>query len=317
MYVRSVYMARDKRKEGAAEPVKALSGLYPARSLVDEREAHSVDLPASAASYFVGAGSRSGVLSPVDPFACGNATLSGEEARLARELPLERVARYASLESMARDPTIDSALKMHIGHALSVKSDSWEAVAIDPVEPGGDKIVDELKAVLQQLINEQIGKWGYNAALYGTAFVRVYGEQGKGILNVRSDYYTHPRFIKKYEKAGQLVGFTTSHQGASPEARSRQIMLLPPWSFVEFQIPTWQNMELCEPTAYGAIPVDLSIDGYDKESIVESNSYGESLIATAYQPWLDLLNAVDSMNMSRKNAALGTADRGEHGASGS
>ena len=50
-------------------------------------------------------------------------------------------------------------------------------------------------------------------------------------------------------------------------------------------------MELCEPTAYGAIPVDLSIDGYDKESIVESNSYGESLIATAYQPWLDLLNA--------------------------
>ena len=50
-------MARDKRKEGAAEPVKALSGLYPARSLVDEREAHSVDLPASAASYFVWAGS--------------------------------------------------------------------------------------------------------------------------------------------------------------------------------------------------------------------------------------------------------------------
>ena len=38
-------MARDKSKEGAAEPVKALSGLYPARSLVDEREAHSVDFP--------------------------------------------------------------------------------------------------------------------------------------------------------------------------------------------------------------------------------------------------------------------------------
>ena len=102
MYVRSVYMARDKRKESAAEPVKALSGLYPARSLVDEREAHSVDLPASAASYFVGAGSRSGVLSPVDPFACGNATLSGEEAWLARELPLERVARYASLTLRSR-----------------------------------------------------------------------------------------------------------------------------------------------------------------------------------------------------------------------
>lgn len=88
-------------------------------------------------------------------------------------------------------------------------------------------------------------------------------------------------------------------------------MLLPPWSFVEFQIPTWQNMELCEPTAYGAIPVDLSIDGYDKESIVESNSYGESLIATAYQP---VAGSFERRGLDEyepeKCRALGTADRG-------
>lgn len=138
---------------------------------------------------------------------------------------------------------------------------------------------------------------------YGTAFVRVYGTQGRGVLNVRSDYYTHPRFIKKYEKAGQLAGFTTSHQGASPESQSRNILLLPPWSFVEFQLPSWRNMELREPTGYGAVPVDLSVENYENESIVESNTYGDSLIATAYLPWLDLLDAIVSMNMSRKNAA--------------
>lgn len=299
-------MARDKRREGPSgesKPEKALGGLYPAHFLVDEREAHTVDLPVSAASYFTGFGSRSAGLSFVDPGPGGEPSISGEESPFARSLPYERVARYAALQTMADDPTIDSAIKMHIGHALSVKSDSGEAIVIEPVDPKGDDVADELRAVLQGLINEQLGEWGYNAALYGTAFVRVYGERGKGILNVRSDYYTHPRFIKKYEKAGQLAGFTASHQGTSPEARSRQIRLLPPWSFVEFQIPTWRNMELCEPTAYGAIPVDLSTDDYKNESIVESHSYGESLIATAYQPWLDLLDAVVSMNMSRKNAA--------------
>lgn len=199
-------MARDKRKEGAAEPVKALSGLYPARSLVDEREAHPSISPRPR-RLLRGGGSRSGVLVARRSFRLWQRDAIGRGGPgLPVSCPWNGLPDMHRLESMARDPTIDSALKMHIGHALSVKSDSWEAVAIDPVEPGGDKIVDELKAVLQQLFNEQIGKWGYNAALYGTAFVRGYGEQGKGILNVRSDYYTHPRFIKKYEKAGQLAG---------------------------------------------------------------------------------------------------------------
>lgn len=299
-------MARRQDKQnggGEGVSVKALEGLYPAKALVDEREAHAVELPASAAAYFSGGSLKSGVLTPNAPFAVGEASLSGEETQIFRQLPRERIARYAAFEAMAEDPTIDSAIKMHLGHALSVRSDTGEAITIDAVDPKGDAIASELKSVFQPIINEQVGEWAYNAAVYGTAFVRVYGTQGRGVLNVRSDYYTHPRFIKKYEKAGQLAGFTTSHQGASPESQSRNILLLPPWSFVEFQLPSWRNMELREPTGYGAVPVDLSVENYENESIVESNTYGDSLIATAYLPWLDLLDAIVSMNMSRKNAA--------------
>ncbi|MBQ7617715.1 MAG: hypothetical protein IJS50_02460, partial [Desulfovibrio sp.] len=51
------------------------------------------------------------------------------------------------------------------------------------------------------------------------------------------------------------------------------------------------------------IPVDLSVDDYAIEGLVESQEYGTSLIATAYGPWLDLLEAIMSLKMSRRNAA--------------
>lgn len=39
------------------------------------------------------------------------------------------------------------------------------------------------------------------------------------------------------------------------------------------------------------------------EGLVESQEYGTSLIATAYGPWMDLLDALCSLKMSRRNAA--------------
>lgn len=53
----------------------------------------------------------------------------------------------------------------------------------------------------------------------------------------------------------------------------------------------------------GGIPVDLSVDDPTLEGLIESQEYGTSLIATSYGPWLDLLDAICSMNMSRRNAA--------------
>ncbi len=78
---------------------------------------------------------------------------------------------------------------------------------------------------------------------------------------------------------------------------------MPPWSFVGFEIPHWKSVSTLEPTTVGLRPVDLSQDNYADEAMVESQEYGSSLIETGYQPWLDLLDAICSLNASRRNAA--------------
>lgn len=286
-----------RRGGGKGDSPASLTELYPAHPLVDPHEANMVDLPG-------GTSFGSGF---VQNFPHGGTNIAqmgvaGEEIRFSRRLPKDRMARYLAFEAMAEDPTIDSAIKIHMTQALSCNSDTGEAVTIEPVSDTPDPIARELKAALQELVNINVNEWAYNAAVYGAHFVRVYGASGKGLLNVRSDFYTHPRHVKKFEKAGQLAGFTSAYQGTAAHT-AREIRLLPPWAFVEFQIPTWSDVDNVEPVNYGSKPVDLSLEDFENESIIESQAYGASLLETAYQPWMDLCEGICSLNMSRKNAA--------------
>lgn len=292
-------MPRLKQKAPPADSRAAFDGLYPGFFAVNDREAGMVDLPGSAAAYFPVGVTGNGIATADQGSAQG--VFSSEEAHLVRQLPRERQARYLALEIMAEDPTIDCAIKMHMAHALSARSDTGQVVSIESVTDDKDPIVNDLRNTLQARINRELNEWAYNAAVYGAHYVRVYGGQQKGITNIRSDYYTHPRFIKKFEKAGQLAGFTTTYQGTTG-AHSR-IRLMPPWAFVGFEIPQWKNASNTEPVNIGVVPVDLSSDDYATEAMVESQEYGSSLIETAYQPWVDLLDAICSLNASRRNAA--------------
>ncbi len=292
-------MPRLKQKAPPADSRAAFDGLYPGFFAVNDREAGMVDLPGSAAAYFPVGVTGNGIATADQGSAQG--VFSSEEAHLVRQLPRERQARYLALEIMAEDPTIDCAIKMHMAHALSARSDTGQVVSIESVTDDKDPIVNDLRNTLQARINRELNEWAYNAAVYGAHYVRVYGEQQKGITNIRSDYYTHPRFIKKFEKAGQLAGFTTTYQGTA--GTHSRIRLMPPWAFVGFEIPQWKNASNTEPVNIGVVPVDLSSDDYAAEAMVESQEYGSSLIETAYQPWLDLLDAICSLNASRRNAA--------------
>lgn len=289
------------KKERQEQSGRAFQGLYPGYAAVEPREAGMVDLPGGAMAYFPAVESS-------DPKAAASAgganslgVYASEESKLVRRLPPERMARYAALEVMAEDPTIDSAIKLHMAHALSARSDTNQVISIESITDDKDPIVNDLRDTLQKRINFELHEWAYNAAVYGASYVRVYGEQGKGITNIRSDYYTHPRFVKKFEKAGQLAGFTTTYQGTSGVQNA--LRLMPPWSFVGFEIPHWKSVSNLEPTTVGIRPVDLSQDDYANEAMVESQEYGSSLIETGYQPWLDLLDAICSLNASRRNAA--------------
>lgn len=280
---------------------KSLASLYPAWGEVAPREAVMVGLPATGAAYFSGGNGSGYIDNGMNVF--GVSVSGSDEVPLKRVLPEERSARYAVLRVMAKDPTIDSAIKMHIANALSSKSDTVESVYIKSRIDGGKEssIVTELNDVLMPIISKDLNEWARKAAVYGSCFVRVYGEQGIGIKNVRCDFYTHPRFVQKFEKNGRLAGFTTTYQGANNF--NRQIQLLPPWTFVGFEIPEWYDMENLEPLNVTGVPVDLSIEDAGVEGLVESQEYGTSLIATAYGPWMDLLDAICSLNMSRRNAA--------------
>ena len=287
----------------AASPSKAgraLTAIYPGWGMVEERESLMVGLPASASAYFSG-GIRGGVDTNHDGGILGSAT-SSDAAQITHVLPEDRSARYAVLRLMAKDPTIDSAIKMHIANALSARTDSGESVFISPAEGAGqDKIVDDLRATLMPFIKKDLNEWARKAAVYGSCFAWVYGAQGIGIQNIRCDYYTHPRFIQKFEKGGRLAGYTTTYQGTNQA--NQRLRLMPPWSFVGFEIPEWWDCEDVEPINVGGIPVDLAMEDAAMEGLVESQEYGTSLIATAYGPWMDLLDAICSLKMSRRNAA--------------
>lgn len=295
---------RKQKEEGSVteqRSVTSLEQLSPGWVTVDPREAVMVGLPASASAYFPG-GVTNGVVSNQDTI-LGRST-SSDSKKISSTLPEERTARYAVLRLMAQDPTIDSAIKMHIANALSANSQTGESVFIeakDGVDKQEEEIVASIRATLTPFIKKDLNEWARKAAVYGSCFARVYGAHGVGISHLRCDYYTHPRFVQKFEKGGRLAGFTTTYQGTN--TAGKQLRLLAPWTFVGFEIPEWWDVESVEPINVGGIPVDLSVDDPTLEGLIESQEYGTSLIATSYGPWLDLLDAICSMNMSRRNAA--------------
>lgn len=278
---------------------KQLETLFPGWAGVDSREKVMVGLPTSGAAYFSGV---SGAYAPDEQWGQLGLVNAAEEVPFKRVLPEDRGARYAILRFMAQDPTIDSAIKMHISNALSTTSNTAQSVFIREREYGKtDKIVAELRAVLMPIIERNLSEWARKAAVYGACFARIYGRRGVGLENVRCDYYTHPARVQKFEKAGRLAGFTTTFQNTS--VHSHHLQLLPPWTFVGFEIPEWEDYEYQEPINVSGNPVDLAVDDPAFEGLVESQEYGTSLIATAYGPWMDLLDAVCSLKMSRRNAA--------------
>lgn len=223
----------------------------------------------------------------------------GEGEQQLYELPKERIPKYAIYDAMSSDPTIDSALKMHIAHALSARSDTGEILTIESTGDGDNPVVKDLRDNLLHIINRDCQQWAYSAALYGITFARVYGKEGVGITHLRHDYYTHPRHIRAYEKAGQLAGYASAHQQA---ANGGKIELMEPWDFVQFRIPIWK-IPTIEPMRVDQQPFDLSKDDIESETLTDSQNYGQSMIETAFVPWMDLQEAIISMNMSRKNAA--------------
>lgn len=224
---------------------------------------------------------------------------------LIRRMPIHRLEKYATLRAMGKDPTIDSALKMHISHALAARPDTGDIINIDAKDGSEDPIVEDLRDSFKTLLNGNLEKWAYGAALMGWQPLRVYGEPGVGVTQVRHDYYTLPDFTSRYERVGNLAGFASSWQQLTGHEKSKGLLrLMPPWSYVEIKMPNWQLDHFHrEPHRHNGDVFSIDNDEWADEGYIESQDYGTSLVETAFEPWVDLQEAILSLNMSRKNAA--------------
>jgi len=225
---------------------------------------------------------------------------------LIRRMPVYRLEKYATLRTMAKDPTIDSALKMHISQALAAKPDTGEIVTIESRDgKDDDAVVQDLRETFKSMLNNNLEKWAYGAALLGWQPLRVYGKEGVGVTQVRHDYYTLPDFTSRFERVGNLAGFASAWQQLTGQEKSKGMLrLMPPWSYVEIKMPNWGLDHFNrEPHRHNGDVFSIDNEDWENEGYIESQDYGTSLVETAYEPWVDLQEAILSLNMSRKNAA--------------
>lgn len=293
---------QDKQKEtGQTEKGQGLLGrLF--RTWKKEDPISASGLPEGATSY---TGSKHPFLpgqgNPGDDNPPTSSGLVTELAQLVHETPAFRQMSYDLLSFMANDATIDSALKMHLSHALSAKTDTGEIVFIESVSDAEDPIVNDLRDTFKDLINRDVSRWAYQAALFGVCYIRPYVKPGQGVVHIRHDYYTHPSRVKEFERAGLLVGYTCEHQ--RPHKTGGQLRLMEPWKLVSMKIPQYAVSDAAEPMRLNNEMFDIDDDDYMNESPVETQNYGTSLVIRAYAPWVDLHEGLIAVNAARRNSS--------------
>ena len=220
-------------------------------------------------------------------------------------LPDERFLRYPLLDEMADNPTLSSALNIHLTHALSYDKRTNRIMDFEPVTTGdqaslseSQKICDELNGDLMRMVNENVAIWAHTMSVYGVSYVRPYAEPGLGITGFECDYYTLPHFVREYHLGGELAGFTgdylKSHLGAK--------VLAEPWDLIPMRVPFWRPKHTLIPTYNGTETFNLLSDPMARAPS-ETQNYGTSLLESAYEPYINLKEAIRALKSTRLNSS--------------
>ena len=215
-------------------------------------------------------------------------------------LPKERAERYSCFAKMSTDPLIDEAINMHVTFALAPDKQTGHIFELTSTSPEFDELVSELKRGLLPLINKDLVGWAYIMCVYGVSYVRPYAKEGLGITHFESNYYTLPHFVREYVRSGLPAGFT--NQYLREKDRRAAVTLAPPWSLVSLKIPYYAPNPEVEPLNYSGQQYSLMDDLLDR-SIVENQDYGHSFLERSFEPYRDLIDAIDSLRGSRRNAS--------------
>lgn len=213
--------------------------------------------------------------------------------------PKDRATKYALIQEILQDPTANEGLDIHVSYALAPDSRKNICFEFEATAPEHDKLVAELNARLTPKISKNLAAWVKVTAAFGINFVRPYCKEGVGITHFQCDYYTMPNFVRKYEKAGLLAGYTSQHL---KDQKKGNITLAPPWALLEIKIPFFEPNMNIEPNKYDGNLYSL-YDDVLAQTAVETQDYGTSFLEYSFEPFFDFKEALESLRASRRNAS--------------
>lgn len=285
---------KPKKKAGVVDRIVSLiSAQFPAHDL-DENLSSNVALEDNP----IGGGIGYSALNDLNEHGIDD-PLSDRDTLKERVMPVDRSLKYAKFHEMSQDPSLSEGLDMHLSHALSQDRRTGRSFEFVSTAPEHDKLIAEMNARLTPKINKGLVEWSKVMCIFGTNFVRPYCTAGKGIEHFQSDYWTMPNFVRKYEKAGLLAGYTSQHMRKDKGAA---VYLAPPWTLLELKIPFYQPNMNQAPNSYDGTLYSLLDDVYHRTPL-ESQDYGTSLLEYCYEPFMDFKEALDSLRASRRNAS--------------
>lgn len=230
----------------------------------------------------------------------GTSVIGEQDWMGEKKLPTDRFAKYALLEDMITDPVLSAALDMHISHALSVDSLTGNILTIEAKTDDAKEIAASLMAELGPMLNTGLPSWAKLMAAFGVHYIRPYCEQGKGIIDIESSWYTMAHQIREYVRGGRLAGFTGEY--LKTPARPGEVQLVEPWQLVGLKVPYWQPSLSLEPQGTSGARYSL-YDDIHRRKPTETQDYGTSFLEFAYSSWCDLNDAIRSLKGSRYNAS--------------
>ncbi|WP_241576638.1 portal protein [Rosenbergiella collisarenosi] len=227
---------------------------------------------------------------------------SGDNITSTAVLPDERNFQYAIFEEMAKSPTVNAALSIHITYALAPDKKTGRAFVISPKDMNDKEAVDrcaELSADLGEMINTLLPSMAMIMSVFGVGYCRPYATQGKGITGIESSFYTLPYFVREYYQGNQLMGFAGDY---ITKKNSSEQVLSEPWLLVPMKTPFWKPSGKLMPVNTSTQPYSLLDDQEDKQ-VQETQNYGTSFLESSYEPWLNLCGALKALKAVRYNSA--------------
>lgn len=215
------------------------------------------------------------------------------------KLPRDREARYDIYQEMARTELVSACLQMHIAYALAPDMETGSIIDIRSNDPAFADLAKEINEDLGHLLNANLTSWAWLMCIYGVHYVRPFGEVGKGITDIESNYFTLPKHIKEFMRGDRLCGFTSEYL---KEKEGEDIRLAEPWALVALKVPFWSPDLDDEPVRAGSEKYSLYTDLHRRKPI-ETQNYGTSFLECAYSAWGELSESVKSLRGSRYNAS--------------